>query len=33
MTVVGLLPLVCLLFICLTIFRLRSAAGDPDSGP
>lgn len=33
MTAVGLLPLVSLLFICLTIFRLRSAAGDPNSGP
>jgi 4-amino-4-deoxy-L-arabinose transferase-like glycosyltransferase len=32
MTVVGLLPLVSLLFICLTIFRWRSASGDPDRG-
>src|SRR3982750_168977 len=32
MTVVGLLPLISLLFICLTIRRWRSASKDPDPG-
>jgi hypothetical protein len=32
MTMVGLLPLASLLFICLTIFRWRSATGGPSSG-
>lgn len=32
MTAVGLLPLVSLLFICLAVFRRRSAPGDPNSG-
>lgn len=32
MTALGLLPPVSLLFICLTILRRRSAAGDPDCG-
>ncbi|MBM3861550.1 MAG: hypothetical protein FJ395_18145 [Verrucomicrobia bacterium] len=31
MTIVGLLPLVSLLFTCLTMYRWRLAAGDPDS--
>lgn len=33
MTAVGLLPLVSLLFICLTIFRWRSVGGNPGSWP
>jgi hypothetical protein len=32
LTVAGFLPLLGLLFICLTIHRRRSAAGDPNSG-
>ncbi|MEI8205548.1 MAG: glycosyltransferase family 39 protein [Kiritimatiellales bacterium] len=32
MTAVGLLPLISLLFFCLTIFRWRSAGGNPGSG-
>lgn len=33
MTALGLLPAISLLFICLTIFRRRSATGDPHGGP
>jgi hypothetical protein len=32
MTAIGLLPLISLLFFCLTIFRWRSAGGNPGSG-
>lgn len=32
MTIVGLLPLVSLLFLCLTMYRRRAATGDPSSG-
>lgn len=32
MTIVGLLPFVSLLFLCLSMHRWRSATGDPDSG-
>lgn len=32
MVTIGLLPLASLIFICLTVFRRRSAAGDPNSG-
>lgn len=32
MTILGLLPLVSLLFICLIVYRRRSAAGDPSGG-